>query len=273
MASNQPPVQNQKKKGESLLTETYYPPSSTNVFDRTALSLAETRPASKQKGTNAAASAVINASSATATSTKQLSVAQMRKLGMKDGYEWEETLDENEKNRLSSLDKSIEVLKKTQARGRAYGAVLDIDKTLKSVNATTTINLRGAATSGDLWEEGEGEGEGGEGAHISKSVTKPPKGKNTSITVGIDSNSTLWDMDTRIAYERSILMSEMHRPLPSSFPRPQPEPQRKGAQFASYDKEMFKKLPKQGSGGGGGGGGALEMNKSVGATTTTKTKK
>jgi hypothetical protein len=233
------------------------------------LSLAETRPASKQKGTTAAASAVVHASSATATSTKQLSVAQMRKLGMKDGYEWEENLDENEKNRLSSLDKSIEVLKKTQARGRAYGAVLDIDKTLKSVNATTTINLRGAATSGDLWEEGEGEG--GEGAHFSKSVTKPPKGKNTSV--GIDSDSTLWDMDTRIAYERSILMSEMHRPLPSSFPRPQPEPQRKGAQFASYDKEMFKKLPKQGSGGGGGGGGAFEMNKSVVATTTTKTKK
>jgi hypothetical protein len=291
LMSSQQPVQ--KKKGESLLTETYYPPPANNTFDKTTLSLAETRPSSKQHklatltGTAAAASAATTTVTAEMTSNKQLSVAQMRKLGMRDGYDWEDTLDDKEKERLSALDKSIEVLKKTQARGRAYGAVLDIDKTLKSVNVTSTINLRGAATSGgDLWGEDDDEEGGGRGigdVHgdrnrrgIALDTSKQTKGKNSS-SVGIDSDSTLWDMDTRLAYERSILMNEMNRPLPSSFPRPQPEPQRLGAQFASYDKEMFKKLPKQQGGGGrggGGGGGSIEINKnSVSTSKKTSTKR
>ena len=224
-------------KKDSLLTDTYYPTPLNNSFlGGTALSLAQTqtqtRPNSKQSTLEGVGK----------NTKQQLSVAQMRKLGMKDGYEWEDTLDESEKQRLLALDKSVDVLKKTQARGRAYGAVLDIDKKIKSVNATSTVNLRGAATTGDLWSEEEEEEDGEE----VKNKREPVNTNTTTNSVGIDSDATLWDMNTRIAYERSILMSEMHRPLPSSFPRPQPQKQRRGAQFASYEKQdMFKKMPKK----------------------------
>jgi hypothetical protein len=122
--------------------------------------------------------------------------------------------------------------------------MLDIDKKIKSVNATSTMNLRGAATTGDLWSEEEEEEDGEEIKN--KRVHVHTTTNTITNSVGIDSDSTLWDMNTRIAYERSILMSEMHRPLPSTFPRPQPQQQRRGAQFASYDKQdMFKKMPKK----------------------------